>query len=158
VLVASTGAAVGLAQAALDVFLERLPGRMITYTHYTDQAQAPVTHLQLAEAAARARSAELLARDLCRLLDGAAAEGRELDVAERARVRGEVALVVRECRTAVEILFDNSGASSIQRSVPIQRIARDMRALSVHAALNWSTNLEVYGRVLVGADPQTPFL
>jgi hypothetical protein len=42
--------------------------------------------------------------------------------------------------------------------VPIQRICRDVRALSIHAALNWTTNLEVHGRVLVGADPQTPFL
>ena len=65
---------------------------------------------------------------------------------------------MRECRTAVELLADASGASSIQRSVPIQRIARDMRALSIHAALSCTTNLEVYGRVLVGVDPLTPFL
>jgi alkylation response protein AidB-like acyl-CoA dehydrogenase len=158
VLVASMGAPVGMAQGAMDAFLERLPGRLITYTHYTDQAQAPVTHLQVAEAAARTRSAELLARDLARQLDEAAAEGRDLTVAERAAIRGEVGLVVRECRTAVEILADASGASSIQHTVPIQRIARDIRALSIHAALNWTTNLEVHGRVLVGADPQTPFL
>src|SRR5215218_8419962 len=151
VLVASTGAAVGMAQGAMDVFLERLPGRMISYTHYTDQAQAPVTHLQVAEASARTRAAELLARDLSRQLDEAAAEGRDLTVAERAAVRGEVGLVVRECRTAVEILADASGASSIQKSVPIQRICRDIRALSIHAALNLTTNLEVHGRVLVGA-------
>jgi 3-hydroxy-9,10-secoandrosta-1,3,5(10)-triene-9,17-dione monooxygenase len=158
VLVASTSAAVGMAQGALDLFLERLPGRTITYTHYTSQADAPVTHLQVAEAAARIRAAELLGRDLCGLLDDAAADGRELSVAERARVRGEVALVVRECKDAVELLAEASGASSIQRSVPIQRVVRDLRALSIHAALNFSTNLEVYGRVLVGADPQTPFL
>jgi alkylation response protein AidB-like acyl-CoA dehydrogenase len=158
VLVASMGAPVGMAQAAMDVFLERLPGRTITYTHYADQAQAPVTHLQVAEAAARTHAAELLARDLSRRLDEAAGEGRELTVAERAQIRGEAALVVRECRTAVEILADASGASSIQTAVPIQRICRDIRALSIHAALNWTTNLEVHGRVLVGADPQTPFL
>jgi hypothetical protein len=142
----------------MDVLLERLPGRMITYTHYADQAQAPVTHLQVAEAAARTTSAELLARDLSRRLDEAAAEGRDLTVAERAAVRGEVGHLVRECRIAVEVLADASGASSIQASVPIQRICRDVRALSIHAALNLTTNLEVYGRVLVGEDPQTPFL
>ena len=158
VLVASMGAPVGMAKGAMDVFLERLPGRTITYTHYADQAQAPVTHLQVAEASARTKAAELLARDLARRLDEAAAEGRELTVAERAEIRGEVALVVRECRTAVEILADASGASSIQRAVPIQRITRDIRALSIHAALNLTTNLEVHGRVLVGEDPQTPFL
>jgi hypothetical protein len=147
-----------MAQAAMDVFLERLPGRLITYTHYIDQAQAPVTHLQVAEAAARTRSAELLARDLCHRLDEAAADGRDLTVAERAAIRGEVGHLVRECRVAVEILADASGASSIQRSVPIQRICRDVRALSIHAALNLTTNLEVSGRVLVGGEPQTPFL
>jgi alkylation response protein AidB-like acyl-CoA dehydrogenase len=158
VLVASMGTPVGMAQAAMDVFLERLPGRQITYTHYADQSEAAVTHLQVAEAAARTTAAELLSRDLARRLDEAAAEGRALTVAERGAIRGEVALVVRECRTAVEILADASGASSIQRAVPIQRIARDMRALSIHAALNYTTNLEVYGRILVGVDPLTPFL
>jgi alkylation response protein AidB-like acyl-CoA dehydrogenase len=158
VLVASMGAPVGMAQAAMDVFLERLPGRGITYTHHADQSEAAVTHLQVAEAAARTTAAELLSRDLARRLDEAAAGGRTLTVAERAAIRGEVAVVVRECRTAVELLADASGASSIQRTVPIQRIARDMRALSIHAALSYTTNLEVYGRVLVGVDPLTPFL
>ncbi len=158
VLVASMGAPVGMAQAAMDVFLERLPGRQITYTHYADQSEAAVTHLQVAEAAARTKACELLSRDLARRLDEAAAEGRTLTVPERAAIRGEVGLVVRECRTAVELLADASGASSIQRTVPIQRIARDMRALSIHAALSYTTNLEVYGRVLVGVDPFTPFL
>src|SRR3954471_15760472 len=108
------GAPAGMAQAAMDVFLERLHGREITYTHHADQTEAAVTHLQVAEAAARTTAAELLA--------------------------------------------DASGASSIRPTVPVQRISRDMRALSIHAALTYTTNLEVYGRVLVGVDPLTPFL
>jgi 3-hydroxy-9,10-secoandrosta-1,3,5(10)-triene-9,17-dione monooxygenase len=158
VVAASAGTPVGIAQGAMDVFLERLPGRTITYTHYVDQAQAPITHLQAADAAVRTRAAGLLARDVARVLDEAAQAGRELTVPERAAIRGEVGHVVRECRAATEALADASGASSIQRSVPIQRIVRDVRALSIHAALNTTTNLEVHGRVLVGADPQTPFL
>jgi hypothetical protein len=42
--------------------------------------------------------------------------------------------------------------------VPIQRIIRDVHALSLHSFINPATNLEVYGRVLSGLDPGTPFL
>src|SRR5207248_349585 len=44
------GAATGMAQAALAGFLENVPNRKITYTAYENQAEAPVTHFQAAEA------------------------------------------------------------------------------------------------------------
>ena len=51
------GTPVGTARGAMDAFLERLPGRGITYTNYTNKAEAPVTHLQLAEASMKIDSA-----------------------------------------------------------------------------------------------------
>src|SRR6266545_5604795 len=40
-----TGTAVGLAKAAMESFLERMPDRKITYTDYASQRVAPLTHL-----------------------------------------------------------------------------------------------------------------
>jgi alkylation response protein AidB-like acyl-CoA dehydrogenase len=41
------GTPVGIARGALEVFVERLPGRGIAYTNYTNKSEAPITHLQL---------------------------------------------------------------------------------------------------------------
>ncbi|MEV1292726.1 acyl-CoA dehydrogenase family protein [Pseudonocardia sp. NPDC049635] len=157
VLVNSTGAPVGMAEGALDTFLERLPGRKITYTNWV-QSEAQVTHIGVADAAVNIRAAKVLSHDLATRIGDAAREGRDLDVAERAAMRAEAAHVVRLSRLAIEQLNSMSGASSIQSDVPIQRIFRDIEALTLHAALALNTNLEVHGRVLVGLDPATPFL
>jgi alkylation response protein AidB-like acyl-CoA dehydrogenase len=158
VMANSTGAPLGIAQGAMDAFLERMPGRGITYTHYTVQAEAPVTHLNLADAAVTITAAELLALHTAGTVRDAAMAGRELTERERAAVRGQTAHVVRLARQAVQALSSLSGASSIQDGVPIQRFLRDIQALSLHAALDINTNLEVYGRVIAGVNPNTPFL
>ena len=44
----AAGAPVGIARGAYEAFLGRLPGRRITYTDYPSQAEAPVTHMQIA--------------------------------------------------------------------------------------------------------------
>jgi 3-hydroxy-9,10-secoandrosta-1,3,5(10)-triene-9,17-dione monooxygenase len=43
----------GAVRTMLDLLLERLPSRGIQYTWYTKQAEATVTHLQVAEATAK---------------------------------------------------------------------------------------------------------
>ncbi|MET7473795.1 hypothetical protein ABZT17_05445 [Streptomyces sp. NPDC005648] len=40
----------------------------------------------------------------------------------------------------------------------MQRAVRDVQALNLHSFVNPATNLELYGRVLSGLDPGTPFL
>jgi alkylation response protein AidB-like acyl-CoA dehydrogenase len=135
-----------------------MPGRGITYTQYAVQAEAPVTYLNLGEAAVRITAAELLAMRTAETVRDAAETGRELTAAQRGAIRGESAQVVRLARQAIETLNSLSGASSIQRGVPMQRVFRDIQALALHAALDINTNLEVYGRLIAGLDPNTPFL
>ncbi len=157
VLVNSMGAPVGAAEGALDAFLDRLPGRKITYTSWV-QAEAPMTHIDVSDAASTTKAAALLRDDLAERVMSAAIDGRDLDVSARAAVRGEASQVVKLCRQAVRTLFDISTASAIQRTVDIQRIHRDLDALSLHGALALKTNFEVHGRVLTGQEPATPFL
>ncbi|MEY9997618.1 alkylation response protein AidB-like acyl-CoA dehydrogenase [Streptomyces sp. V4I8] len=158
VLANSTGAPLGIARGAMEAFLKRLPGRGITYTGYAVQAEAPVTHLNLAEAAVAIKSAELLSWHAARTVWSTAEERAELSEAQRAALRCEVAQVVRLSRQATQILNSISGASSIQQNIPIQRITRDMQALSLHAMLEINTNLELYGRTIAGLNAGTPFL
>jgi 3-hydroxy-9,10-secoandrosta-1,3,5(10)-triene-9,17-dione monooxygenase len=151
----SLGAPLGLGLGALDAFLERLPGRGITFTGYTDQREAPVTHLQVGEAAMILDSARFHARRCAELVDRKAAAGEEYSVEERALVRMDLGWVTELARRATAILQEASGATAIHEEVPIQRIARDIQALALHGILNPKTNLELYGRVLCGLEPNT---
>ena len=68
---------------------------------------------------------------------------------------GEVADLAR---TATSILFNASGASAIQDSVAIQRYHRDLQSLSLHGIIQPTTVRELYGRMLCGLPPNTPFV
>ncbi|MCM2389902.1 acyl-CoA dehydrogenase family protein [Streptomyces albipurpureus] len=150
--------ALGLAQAALTEFGQRIHQRGITYTFYERQHEAPVTHLQFAEAAMKVSSAELLTADFVELIEFKAASGEPYTTQERARIRAQCGYLARLCKEAVDLIGSASGASSLHREVPIQRIVRDLNALNLHSFVNPAANLELYGRVLSGLDAGTPFL
>lgn len=148
----------GMAKAAMTAFLQRLPGRHIAYTAYANQSEVQLTHLQIAEAAMKIEEATFYASHAANLLDMKAASGEEWSVKERSRVRLDASLVALRSREAVDILNSASGGSSIYSSVPIQRIVRDAQALTLNGLLQPNTNLELYGRVLVGLPPNTMYL
>ncbi|MGW5152781.1 acyl-CoA dehydrogenase family protein [Rhodococcus koreensis] len=155
-IAASAGAPVGIARGAMDVFLERLPGRTITYTEYASQIEAPLTHHQVAEVKLKLFSAEAHTARAGALIDEHV--GKELTLEDRAAIRGHAGHSIKLARESVEILFQASGASAIQSSVPIQRYHRDIQSLSLHALMQPNTNTELYGRVLLGLSPNTTFL
>jgi len=148
------GTPLGTARGAIEAFFARLPGRPITYTTYTKQSDAAVTHLQVGEASLVVDSCDAHVRRAAALLDGPGAA--ELTVQERVRARAHIAYATGLARQAVDILFHASGASSIQPHVPIQRFQRDIQALANHAVMHPQTGLELYGRVLCGLPPNTP--
>lgn len=148
----------GLAKAAYELFLDRLPGRGITYTSWTDQSSHPLTHLQVAGAANRIAAAEALSEGWLRILQDRADAGEQPTTAERAQIRGQVGFCVQQLREAADLLHQASGASVIDRDVPFQRFHRDITGLSLHALFLPSTNLELQGRIAVGLSPDTPFL
>ncbi|MER6621967.1 acyl-CoA dehydrogenase family protein [Streptomyces sp. NPDC000931] len=154
----SVGTAVGLARAAQDVFFERLPDRTLTYTWYTKQAEAPLTHLQVSEAVLKADQAQFHAHRLADLVDSKGVSGEEWTVLERARARADMGAAVRLAKEAVDVFASASGGSSVYRDVPIQRITRDIQAMSLHALMNPNTNAELYGRVLCGQQPNTLYI
>lgn len=156
----ATAAAVylGMAKGAYDLFMERLPGRGITYTSWTDQRQSPLTQIQVATAANKITAAEAMAAGWLELIQARADEGGRPTVEERSAVRGQVGYAIQLCKEAVEVLHSAAGASVIHRDVPFQRFYRDLTGLSLHALFTPNTNLEVHGRALVGLPPNTPFL
>ncbi len=154
----SVGAIVGMAKGARDVFLNRLPDRKITYTAYESQREAPITHLQVAEATLKIDEAEFHAHRVTDLVDDKCRDATEWKLEERIRARADTGAVVRRVREAVDVLATASGGSSIYSGIPIQRINRDVQAVSLHALMHPNTNDELYGRVLCGLEPNTSYL
>jgi alkylation response protein AidB-like acyl-CoA dehydrogenase len=147
------GTPVGTARGAMDAFMERLPGRAITYTTYEVQSEASITHLQVAEAALLIDSADAHIAMAAALLDDAPDGGPTFH--DRVKGRAHVGYATGLSRQAVDLLFHSSGASCIQPHVPIQRFQRDIQSLANHAIMHAATNVETYGRVLCGLEPNT---
>lgn len=154
----NTGKQVGLAQAAREAFFERIHHRPIQHTPYATQAEWPITHLQAAEADLKIDEAEYHARTLAALVDHKNYSNEPYTTRERAYCRVAVGRVSQLCHEAVNIYNMASGAGGIYNSMPIQRIQRDIQAISLHALNMPIKNLELYGRVLCGLEPNTFFI
>ncbi|AJE82584.1 acyl-CoA dehydrogenase type 2 domain-containing protein [Streptomyces albus] len=150
--------ALGLARGAQELFLERLPGRGITYTDWEDQRAHPLTQRQVALAANKITAGAALTGEVLALLQRRADAGEQPSTEEKALVRGRAAFAASLAKEAVEVLHSASGASVIKRSVPLQRFHRDMLAFSLHALGQIDTNMEIQGRVLLGLTPGTDIL
>lgn len=149
---------IGIARGAHEMFLERLPNRGISSTPWDKQSRHPLTHIQVATAASKIAAAEALATGMYRVLQERADANEEPTIEERAAVRGHSAYAVQLAKEAVEILYNASGASVIKREVPLQRFHRDIQGLALHGWILLSSNMEVYGRVILGLEPDTPLL
>ncbi|WP_446040958.1 acyl-CoA dehydrogenase family protein [Streptomyces sp. SID1121] len=148
----------GIAKAALELFVERLPGKGITYTSWTEQSQHPYTQIQLSRAANKIAACEALSREWLTVIQKRADLGEKLSVPEKATIRGQVGYVVQTTKEAVEALYEISSASTIARSNHFQRAFRDIAALSLHGLLTPVGCLEVHGRVMLGLEPDTDYI
>ncbi|AGK79560.1 Acyl-CoA dehydrogenase type 2 domain protein [Streptomyces microflavus DSM 40593] len=148
----------GMAQGAYELFVERLPGRAITYTDWTEQSLHPLTQQTVATAANKIDAARALSAGWQRVLQDAADAGEQPTDEQKAVIRGQTAFAAQLSKEAVELLFAASGGSVIRRDVPMQRFHRDIQGFSLHALVQLEANLEVQGRVLLGMDPGTYFL
>ncbi len=156
--IALTGPALGVARAAFDDFRAYLPGRTVAYTAGDVQIELAATHLEVAEAATRIDAAELLLRRSADDIERAARAGEDMPLEIRARVRMDCAYAVRQCLEAVEILYLATGGGGIADRNPIQRAQRDIHAINMHGLLALKTNLEMYGRILLGLPQNTPLI
>jgi len=154
---ALTPGAIGIAEAALAAFQDRLPGRLIAYTLGEKQIESATTHRQLADASTRVRVARLLLHRAVDDIEAAAAAGVMMAPRERARIRMDCAHAVAQCREAVETLFLACGGSGIAETSPVQRAWRDLHAIAMHGALAYEVNQEMFGRMLLGLTPNTTF-
>jgi alkylation response protein AidB-like acyl-CoA dehydrogenase len=151
-IVASTGVALGMADQALDLFLDTVAKRSIPYSPYANQIDAPIAHHTVGRAAMQIRAASRLAEAAVADLDRFESEGVDPSPRDVLQFHTDAAYIWDACASAIETLFRSSGASAISKRMPLQLIARNARAGSLHAANNLDTWFENLGRALVGAE------
>ncbi len=145
-----TGNAVGMAAHALELFLDSIAKKPIAYSPYARQQDAPVTHLNVGTVQMQIKAARAVAMAALDDLDRLHEAGEDATLAEMVRYHADAAFVWDSCATAIETLFRVSGASGIAKTQPLQLVARNCRAGSMHAAHNIQTCIENYGRQLCG--------
>jgi alkylation response protein AidB-like acyl-CoA dehydrogenase len=147
------GAQLGVARAALDHVLAGARSRGITHTNFAKQADSAGFQIQVAEAAMKIDTAFLHAFRAADDLDREAQGGRHPDLLARARIRTDTALAAKYCREAVDLLVEAHGTSSLTDTNRMQRLWRDAHVASRHAITSWPVNLEIYGKALLGVEP-----
>lgn len=148
--------AVGLAKAAYDYTMEKVPARSVGYTAYTESRQSPTHQLAVAQAASLIDAAHLLLARAATDIDRYAAANEYPDDAARARIRMDTGQAVTFSRQAVDLLLTANGAAAFAEKGLMGRIWRDINTAARHAFATPEIGKEVYGRVLLGTeDPLT---
>jgi 3-hydroxy-9,10-secoandrosta-1,3,5(10)-triene-9,17-dione monooxygenase len=148
--------ALGLARGALAEY-RHIADKPVAYTPHMWREWIP-NQTVLGEAASQVNAAEMLLFHVADEIDAYAGRNEAMPIALRARIRGDCSYAVRLCLEAAEALMLNAGASSLALRSPLQRAARDLRATNMHGLLLLDAAAELYGRVLLGLEPNTPII
>lgn len=150
--------ALGMAKAALEMFVEKAPHRSIAFTPYDKQSEAVVTHLQVAEASMKIDTAELLLQRAADAMDTSVATGQPLSFADRIRNRRDTSYASQLIWEAMDGLAGASGGSFASLENGMNQIWQDVRVATLHGGINPSTAMELYGRVMCGLEQNTQLI
>jgi 3-hydroxy-9,10-secoandrosta-1,3,5(10)-triene-9,17-dione monooxygenase len=125
----------------------------IPYSPYARQVDAPITHLTAGHAHTQIRAASAVADAAIAQLDRYEVDGTDplttkpVNCTPTPRTSGTP--VVQRSRR-----YRASDASAITKRQPLQLIARNCRASSLHSANNFDTWVENIGRTLCGVEAE----
>ena len=103
--------ALGLAQAAMDVHMERVKKAGIGNTFYNKMSEAPITHMQVAQAQLKIDSAELHLYRAVDMLDEYSKKGQMLTMEESIKMKADFGYVNQLCKEAIDLMADGAGSS-----------------------------------------------
>jgi 3-hydroxy-9,10-secoandrosta-1,3,5(10)-triene-9,17-dione monooxygenase len=143
----------GAAEAAVDLFDEKMRSRVLVFTANQQQVDQPFAQMRLGEVDLRITMARELWDSCIRQMDALHATRGSMTVAERVAIRARCALVVRECRDIVSTIMNAAGGSAYFLDAPLQRIQRDIEVLKSHAMFDWDRTAQLQGRIRLGMKP-----
>jgi len=151
------GPAVGNAQAALDMFVEKNRSRTTAYTglKLSDLQSIQIKVARASSCIEAARS--LLRTDALTAMDIARA-GECPPTLTKLAWRRNAAYAVELATEAVDILFKVSGANGLYETSPIQRCFRDAHAIQAHINFSFDASGSAFGMAALGGTVNNPML
>ena len=151
------GGALGLARAALAEFRRTVRAKPVAYTPHI-HSEWSATHIKLGEAASLIDAAHLMLYRVADDIDSHARSNTPMTMEMRARIRMDCSQGVKFALEGAEKLFLMAGGSSLALKSPLQQASRDLHAINMHGLLLPEASAELYGRVLLGLEPNTEII
>jgi 3-hydroxy-9,10-secoandrosta-1,3,5(10)-triene-9,17-dione monooxygenase len=151
------GAAVGNAQAALDMTIESVQKRSTSY-QTLKMRDIQTIQVRVGAAGARVDAARQLLRANCVEAMEIARANVIADAPTKLRFKRDLAYAALLATEAVDILHAMAGANGIYDSYPIQRIFRDAHALAGHFSFSTDAQFSAWGLAALGGDISNPTL
>ena len=148
--------ALGIAQAAIDDFIELALKKTPSYTT-TTLKDRPVVQSRFARAVAKVESARSWLYAVFEEAWQGAVAGRALDLEDRARLQLAISNAPVAAAEAVDLIHSLVGTAGIRNDEPFQRYFRDIHVLTQHAYTSESRFTAV-GQVAFGLEPDWGFL
>jgi indole-3-acetate monooxygenase len=148
--------ALGIARTAIDELVAIAAGKTPTGSKRV-LGERGVVQMQVAQAEAALQSSRAWLRAAVdEAWEGARTSGR-MSVAQRATLRLAATEATIRAATAVDLMYDAGGGTSIYATSPLQRCFRDVHVVTQHAMVAPST-YELTGRLLLGLDTDSAML
>jgi 3-hydroxy-9,10-secoandrosta-1,3,5(10)-triene-9,17-dione monooxygenase len=148
---AITGAIIGMAEGILAENLEYTKARVSK--SWGKATEDPYTVSALGRAACEVDACRThLLRNIGEMWD-TAQQGEPITIEMRSRARRDQVQGSQRAITAIDEIFDRSGAGTIMLSNPIQRLWRDAHAGRHHTVNSIDRSLHSYGMTVMGFNP-----
>ena len=149
-------AALGVAQAAIDDFIELAHVKTPAYTARTLR-ERPIVQLRLAEAEAHVRAARALMHQTFNRTLAAVASGGLLTIEQKADCQQATSHMVMEAAKAVNLIHSIASTSAIRNDKPFARYFRDVHVMTQHAFF-CEARLEAVGQIRMGLESDWDFM
>lgn len=149
--------ACGVAQGALDAFIDEMKVRDDSFAH-SPLAKKPGMHARVAEASAMIDAGDLLYKRSYRETIDKILAGEVPTLEFRARSRRDQGFCVKLAKAAVGLLIDAGGGRGLYESNHVQRSFRDLQAMSGHIVASWDVVAYSYGQMALGGPPSDLFV
>jgi alkylation response protein AidB-like acyl-CoA dehydrogenase len=141
--------ALGAAEAAVDLFRDRLMTRVLAYSLGDHQREQPAAQVRLATAMSDLAAARVRWDAAIETLVEACVVGEPVEEM-RVATRLAAAATVRASRSVIGTVCEGAGASVYRLSSPLQRLQRDVEVLKGHVIFDWDRTAELAGRFALG--------
>ncbi|RTL54160.1 MAG: acyl-CoA dehydrogenase [Rhodocyclaceae bacterium] len=142
---------IGIAQGAIDVYIEQMRVRTNTMDG-SKTGLSPYVRDRLGHASSKVRGAKARLAAAMAEMEKTIAEGRQIPMMDRANYKWDAGRIGRDAEEAVHLLYKATAARGTMLSNPIQRFLRDALVGSNHITLNADDSAGNAGGVMLGAE------